>query len=85
MDVLIIDVPDAWGMLLSRKWRAHMGGCLNMDLTFATIPYPRLFRETERKYRIEDPKEPMNEFICQMSDMGNISICSNFLAPVEEK
>jgi hypothetical protein len=70
MDVLVIDVPDAWGMLLSRKWGAHMGGCLNMDLTFATIPYPppstenfRLFRETERKYHIEDPKEPMNEFI----------------------
>ena len=92
MDVLVIDVPNAWGMLLSRKWGAQMGGCLNMDLTFATIPYPppstenfRLFRETERKYHIEDPKEPMNEFICQMSDMGNFSICSNFLALVEEK
>jgi hypothetical protein len=52
MDVLVIDVPDAWGMLLSRKWGAHMGGCINMDLSFATIPYPppstksfRLFRE----------------------------------------
>jgi ribonuclease HI len=92
MDVLVIDVLDAWGMLLSRKWGAHMGGCLNMDLTFATIPYPplstenfRLFRETQRKYHIEDPKEPMNEFLCQMSDMGNFSICSNFLTLVEEK
>jgi ribonuclease HI/transposase InsO family protein len=92
MDVLVIDVPAAWGMLLSRKWGAHMGGCLNMDLTFATIPYPppstenfRLFREKERKYHIEDPKEQFNEFICQTSDMGNFSICSNFLAPVEEK
>jgi len=26
MDVLVIDVPDAWGMLLSRKWAATMGG-----------------------------------------------------------
>jgi hypothetical protein len=70
MDVLVIDVPNAWGMLLSRKWGAHMGSCLNMDLTFATIPYPppstenfRLFRETERKYHIEDPKEQFNEFL----------------------
>jgi ribonuclease HI len=92
MDVLVIDVPDAWGMLLSRKWGAHMGGCLNMDLTFATIPYPppstenfKLFRETERKYHIEDPKEPFNEFLCQVSDMGDFSICSNFLAPTQEK
>ena len=91
-DVLVIDVQDAWGMLLSRKWGAHMGGCLNMDLTFATIPYPppstenfRLFRETERKYHIENPKEPFNEFLCQVSNMGNFSICSNFLAPTQEK
>jgi hypothetical protein len=79
-------------MLLSRKWGAHIGGCLNMDLSFATIPYPppltkncRLFREIERKYHMEDPKEQFNEFICQTSDMGNFSICSNFLAPVEEE
>jgi hypothetical protein len=92
MDVLVIDVPNAWGMLLSRKWGAHMGACLNMDLTFATIPYPppstenfRLFREVERKYHIKDPKEKFNEFLCQTSDMGKFSICSNFLASAEEK
>jgi ribonuclease HI len=92
MGVVVIDVPDAWGMLLSRKWGAHMGGCLNMDLTFATIPYPppstekfRLFRETERKYHIDDPKEPFNEFLCQVSNMGNFSICSNFQASTEER
>jgi hypothetical protein len=53
-------------MLHSRKWGAHMGGFLNMDLTFASIPYAppsienfRLFRETKTKYHIEDPKEPI--------------------------
>jgi hypothetical protein len=25
MDVVVIDVPDAWGMLLSRKWAASLG------------------------------------------------------------
>jgi hypothetical protein len=70
MDVLVIDVPDAWGMLLSRKWVATMGGCIQMDLSYATIPLPgsssetvRLLREKERKFHIEDPKEPMNEFV----------------------
>jgi hypothetical protein len=79
-------------MPLSRKWGVHMGGFLNMDLTFATIPYhppstknSRLFRKTQRKYHIEDRKEKFNEFLCQTSDMGNFSICSNFLAPIEEK
>jgi hypothetical protein len=38
MDVVVIDVPDAWGMLLSRKWATTLGGSLQMDLSYATIP-----------------------------------------------
>jgi hypothetical protein len=90
MDVLVIDVPDAWGMLLSRKWATTMGGCIQMDLSYATIPSSenssfRLLREKERKFHVEDPKEPMNEFIYHVTDMGSFSICSNFLAPIKEK
>jgi hypothetical protein len=40
MDIVAIDVPDAWGMLLSRKTTADLGGNLQMDLTYATIPTP---------------------------------------------
>jgi hypothetical protein len=38
MDVVVIDVPDAWGMLLSRKWVTTLGGSIQMDLSYATIP-----------------------------------------------
>ena len=38
MDVVVIDIPDVWGMLLSRKWGATIGGRLKMDLSYATIP-----------------------------------------------
>ena len=38
MDILVIDVPDAWGMLLSRKWGAALGGNIHMDISYATIP-----------------------------------------------
>ena len=31
MDILVIDVPDKWGMLLSRKWAATLGGWIQMD------------------------------------------------------
>ena len=37
MDVVVIDIPDVWGMLLSRKWGATMGGQLQMGLFYATI------------------------------------------------
>jgi hypothetical protein len=38
MDIVVIDVPDVWGMLLSRNFVATLGGTLQMDLTYATIP-----------------------------------------------
>jgi ribonuclease HI len=61
-----------------------------MDLTYATIPssknsFVKLHMEKERKFHVEDPNEPMNEFVYHVSDIGNYAICSNFLAPVKEK
>jgi hypothetical protein len=38
MNIVVIDVPDAWGMLLSRSWATTLGGFLSMDLTHAYIP-----------------------------------------------
>lgn len=38
MEIVVIDVPDAWGMLLSRKWATDLGGSLQMNLTYAIIP-----------------------------------------------
>jgi hypothetical protein len=66
MDVVVIDVLDAWCMLLSRKWAASLGGSIQMDLSYATIPtcegtFVTLYREHPRKYHVEDPNEWMNE------------------------
>lgn len=36
MDVVVIDILDVWGMLLSKKWGATIGGHLQMDL-YATV------------------------------------------------
>jgi hypothetical protein len=50
MDIVVADVPPKFGMLLSRSWIKRMGGTLQMDLTYATIPvfrgeHRRLYRE----------------------------------------
>jgi ribonuclease HI len=90
MDIVVIDVPDAWGMLLSRKTTVDLGGNLQMDLTYATIPTPdgntfKLNRELERRYHVEDPRNPKNELKYREDDLGNYAILSNFLAPIEEE
>ncbi|KAH9304506.1 hypothetical protein KI387_008910, partial [Taxus chinensis] len=38
LDVVIVDCPAKWGMLLSRKWATSVGGSVQMDMSYATIP-----------------------------------------------
>jgi hypothetical protein len=38
MDIVVIDVPDAWGMILSRIYSTTLGVLFSMDLTHAHIP-----------------------------------------------
>lgn len=91
MDIVVVYVPDAWGMLLSRKWASDLGGSIQMNWSYAMIPSPRgdvfvrLNREPERKYHIEDPKRPHNEIIKEQSDIGNYTIMSNFIMPPDDK
>jgi hypothetical protein len=90
MDIVVIDVPDAWGMLLNRKAVADLGGNLQMDLTYATIPTPdgnafKLNREVFRRYHIEDPRNPKNELKYNADDLGNYAILFNSIVPLEVK
>jgi hypothetical protein len=59
MDIVVSDVPLNFGMLLSRSWIKILGGTLQMDLTYATIPvfggdHRRLYRESQLAYIISD-------------------------------
>jgi hypothetical protein len=38
MTYVVIDIQNSWGMFLSMKFTAHLGGSLQMDLSYATIP-----------------------------------------------
>jgi hypothetical protein len=38
MDIVVVDVPKVWGMLLSRKFVGMLGGTLEMDLTYINVP-----------------------------------------------
>ena len=38
MDVVVTDIPPKFGVFLSRSWEKRVGGSLQMDLSYATIP-----------------------------------------------
>jgi ribonuclease HI len=77
MDVVIADVPPKYGMLLSRSWGAKLGGSLQLDMSYATIPmfggqFTRLYRETRLAYTVSDPLNPNNfPIYVADQDLGN--------------
>jgi hypothetical protein len=38
MDVVVVDIPPKYGLLLSISWGAKLEGSLQLDMTYATIP-----------------------------------------------
>ena len=65
MDVVVADITPKFGMPLSRSWSKRVGGNLQMDLTYATIPVfggenRRLYRELQFAYIVTDDKNPTN-------------------------
>ena len=65
MDVVVADITPKFRMLLSRSWAKKVGGTLQMDLTYATIPAfggenRRLYRELQFAYIVTNDKNPTN-------------------------
>ncbi|KAH9291178.1 hypothetical protein KI387_043631, partial [Taxus chinensis] len=75
LDVVIVDCPAKWGMLLSRKWAASVGGSVQMDMSYATIPIEgnlvKLYGEKKMLYLIEDPSNASYEVLQADVDLNN--------------
>jgi hypothetical protein len=78
MDIVVVDVPPKFGMMLSRSWIKRLGGTLQMDLTYATIPvfggeHMILYREAQLAYIVSDEVNPTNQPIFALDiDLGSI-------------
>ena len=65
MDIVVADIPPKFGLLLSRSWSKRMGGTLQMDLIYATIPMfggqtNRIYREKQLAYIISNESNLVN-------------------------
>jgi hypothetical protein len=90
MDVVVVDVPANYGMLLSRTWVGKIGGTMQMDMTYATVPVfggenRRLYRETKFSYVVSDQNNPKNHPIYVVDeDMGCciLSVNEEYMKPL---
>jgi hypothetical protein len=77
MDIIVVDVPPKFGMLLSRSWIKRLGGTLQMDLSYVIIPVfkgeqMRLYMELQLAYIISDEENPTNHPIFSLdTDLGS--------------
>ena len=90
MNFVVTYVPYAWGMLLSRKWAATLGGNLQMELSHAIVStldedFVTLYREPLMRYQVEYPQDITNELICVDEGVGNLCVLANFIVQEEEK
>jgi len=88
MDVVVIDVPDSWGMLFSRKWVAKLGASIQMDLSYATIPtsdgtFVTLCRHLALRHQVEYHKIPLNELVWEYQDFGDLGFITNSIVSME--
>ena len=65
MDIVVANIPPKFGLLLSRSWSKRLGGTLQMDLTYTTIPMfggetNRLCRENQLAYIISKERHSAN-------------------------
>ena len=65
MDIVVADIPPKFGLLLSRSWSKTLGGTIQMDLTYTTIPMfrgetKRIYRENQFTYIISNSKNSIN-------------------------
>jgi hypothetical protein len=76
MDVVVVDIPPKFGMLLSRSWETKLKGTLQMDMSYATVPVfgqeRRLYREVLMKYMVSRKDKPNNHPIYSVDiDIGS--------------
>jgi ribonuclease HI len=77
MDIVVADIPPRFGMFLSRYWCKKLGGSLQMDLSYATIPifggeFRRLYCEAQLAYIISDNDHSINHPIYAVDvDLGS--------------
>ena len=65
MDIVVVDIPPNFILLLSRSSSKRLGGTLQMDLMYATIPMfggetKRLYRENQLAYIISKESHSVN-------------------------
>ena len=90
IDIVIVDVPDVWGMLLSRKFSSMLGGTLEMDLTYVNLPLKngiigRLPNVLVTETHVQETSHPIKNNKAHEEFMGNLPKFSPKNVPLQKR
>ena len=72
IDIVVADIPDVYGLVLSRDWSARLDGYFASDWSHMWLPHKgspnqiKILREPQMKYNVtqlEEKNEPMNSVL----------------------
>ena len=98
MDIVLVDIPTWFGMLLSRSWGAKIRGYIKLELTYWTIPVfggqeRRLYRETRFVKMVTKADNSVNslvdnkegEFSCLMLEQDQDYLQEPYFCQIKTK
>ena len=67
IDIVVADIPDVYGLVLSRDWSARLDGYFASDWSHLWLPHKRspnqikILREPKMKYNVTQLEKKMNQ------------------------
>jgi hypothetical protein len=91
IDIVVADIPEVYGMFLSRDWSEQLHGYFSTDWSHLWFPLNgqpnklRVNRERYLKYTVtdlNDPNEPFVPSVNALEDQGMNTFFGNFVAEI---
>ena len=69
IDIVVADIPEAYGLVLSRDWLAKLNGYFSLEWSHLWLPYKgspnqiKILREPQMKHNVTQFEEKTNQWI----------------------
>jgi ribonuclease HI len=84
IDIIVVDILEAYGVILNRDWSAKLNGYFSIDWSHLWLPYKgqpnniKVDRENYMKHMVTDLNDPNEMVMCSKSTLGNFNFNTFF-------
>ena len=78
IDIIVVDIPETYGVILSRDWSAKLNGYFSTDWSHLWLPYKgqsnkiKVERESYMKHTVTNLNDPNDTVMFSRSILGNL-------------